>query len=78
MIPVARATISSIRWLPAAFPPAVVLEIVQYEGDSSFFLLSISADGSCSSDTWHQSIDDAKHQAEYQYGVQKDEWIAIG
>ena len=25
-------------------------------------------------DTWHQSLDDAMHQAEWEFGVARDEW----
>ena len=45
------------------FPPFVSLEIAQYPGDSGFYLLHICANGAMA-DTYHESIEDAMHQAE--------------
>jgi hypothetical protein len=28
-------------------------------------------------DTWHQTLDDAYHQAEWEFGVRQEEWIEI-
>jgi hypothetical protein len=33
-----------------------------------------TADGHWLGDTWHLTIEDAKHQAEYQFGVLPDAW----
>jgi hypothetical protein len=27
--------------------------------------------------TWHHTLEDAYHQAEFQYGVEKDEWADV-
>ena len=56
------------------FPPFVALEIVQAEGESAFYLMYIPASGH-GTDTFHLSLDDAKHQAEWEFGVAQDEWV---
>jgi hypothetical protein len=55
------------------FPPFVRLEIAQYEGDMGFYLLYYPAVGH-GTDTWHLSLEDAMHQAEYEFGVKSEEW----
>jgi hypothetical protein len=56
------------------FQPFVRLEIAQYEGDSGFYLLYYPKTGH-GTDTWHLSLEDAMHQAEYEFGVKAEEWI---
>jgi len=57
-----------------SFPPFVALEIVQAESDSAFYLMYIPESG-MGADTFHLTLEDAKHQAEWEYGVEEDEWI---
>jgi hypothetical protein len=57
------------------FPPFKTLEIGQYEGDTGFYLLYFPESGP-STDTWHLTLDDAMHQAEYEFDVARAEWIA--
>jgi hypothetical protein len=66
-------------WLPpeATAPRAeqttIDLQIVQK--DEGFFLVSHSSHPHFGSgDTWHQTIDDAIAQAEFQFGVKRSEW----
>jgi hypothetical protein len=56
------------------FPPFTKLEIGKYSGDKGFYLLHLCSDGQVA-DTWHESLDDAFHQAEYEFGIHKSEWI---
>jgi hypothetical protein len=56
------------------FPPFVELEIAAYPGEKSCYLFHICADGQ-GTDTWHETIDDAVHQAEWEFGVKAEEWI---
>jgi hypothetical protein len=37
------------------------------EESSGIFLYRYDAKGKCVGDTWHKSVDDAKHQATYEY-----------
>jgi hypothetical protein len=57
----------------ADFPPFVTLEIAQFPSDSGFYLLHICANGEVA-DTWHQTVEEAMHQAEFEFGVQPGEW----
>lgn len=57
-------------------PSPDVLVIAQ-EGDGSIFLYRMTRNGGAAGDTWHQSVDDAKYQAEYEYGEVLGEWQAI-
>jgi hypothetical protein len=59
------------------FPPFVALTIAQYVGDSGFYLLYEPESG-MGTDTWHESLENALHQAEYEFGVERDEWISKG
>ena len=43
------------------------------EGDGGFYLFTLLADDWVA-DTWHESIEEAKHQAEYAYGVKENNW----
>ena len=57
-----------------SFPPFVRLEIAQYEGDTGFYLLYYPEIGQ-GTDTWHLSLEDAMHQAEFEFNVQPNEWM---
>ena len=47
--------------------PASGLAICQYPDESGYFLFGCDADWDVLSDTWHQTLEDAKHQAEFEY-----------
>lgn len=50
------------------------------EKEKSFYLNSYSQDGKWFGDTWHETLEDAKHQAEFEYkdyGNPKIEWKEI-
>ena len=57
------------------FPPFVELVIAAYPGEASCYLFRASADGQVA-DTWHQTIEKAFAQAEWEFGLQPEEWIA--
>jgi hypothetical protein len=56
------------------FPPFTSLEIAQHPGDSGFYLLHL-CEGGTGTDTWHENLDDALHQAEWEFGVLPEEWV---
>ena len=58
------------------FPPFTSLAITRWSepDDGGFYLMHICADGS-GTDTWHGSLDDALHQADFEFSVQADEWV---
>jgi hypothetical protein len=47
--------------------PKSCLAICQYPNDDAFYLFACDAAWSSITDTWHQTLDDAKHQAEFEY-----------
>jgi hypothetical protein len=53
----------------------VSLEIAQYPNDSGFYLLHICASGEIA-DIHHGTVEEAMHQAEFEFGVQKEEWVS--
>jgi hypothetical protein len=56
------------------FPPFTSLMITQCpENPGNYFLLSL-CDNVQVADTFHLTLDDALHQAEYEFGVRPEEW----
>jgi hypothetical protein len=58
------------------FPPFVSLEIVHYPDENSYYLFHISETGEIA-DTCHDSVAEAMHQAEFEFGVQALEWVDV-
>jgi len=44
------------------------------EGDGGYCLLHFDANGNCFADTWHATLEAAKSQAEFEFGIKQDEW----
>ena len=66
-------------WLPPeAAPPhaeETTIDLHIAETDEGFYLVSESSHSQFSGgDTWHQTLDDAMAQAEFQFGVKPSEW----
>jgi hypothetical protein len=55
------------------FPPFVKLEIAQCSGHKECYLFHICEDGTMT-DTWHRTVQEALDQAEWEFGVHRDEW----
>lgn len=51
------------------------LVICQYENDTSFYMFGCDKNWKSITDTWHESIEDAIHQANFEYAGTKDTWI---
>jgi adenosylmethionine---8-amino-7-oxononanoate aminotransferase len=64
-LPMALAPVGTTAWL----------EISEDEG--GFFLFHFDAMGGCIADTWHLTLDEAKKQAEFEFGILKDEWKQV-
>jgi hypothetical protein len=58
------------------FPPFVGLKITHSPDNPGYFLTHICKNGQVA-DTWHQTLDDAFHQAEWEFGVRPEEWAEI-
>lgn len=57
-------------------PRPCALEIVRYENQPGVFLHYLDEVGDAQTDTWHQSLEDAFHQARTEFGVVGIEWAA--
>jgi hypothetical protein len=54
--------------------PAVLLIETDPDG---VFLFRFTADGQVVGDTWHETIEDAQHQATFEYENSLSDWIAV-
>jgi hypothetical protein len=61
----------TINGVPCA--PFTRLEIATYAEQVGFYLLHICSDGQ-GTDAWHETLDDALDQAEFEFGVKRREW----
>jgi hypothetical protein len=50
------------------------LRISQYVGDPGFYLLYLDAEGNELTDTYHETLEKAMSQAEWEFDVRPDEW----
>ncbi len=55
--------------------PAAGLAICQYEGEESFYLFGCDSEWKSVTDTWHQSLEDAMAQAEFEYAGVSNSWL---
>ncbi|MBI2374519.1 MAG: hypothetical protein HYV07_11040 [Deltaproteobacteria bacterium] len=46
--------------------------------DGAFFLLYLDEHGECLTDTWHQTLAQAKAQARHEFGIGEDDWEDLG
>ena len=51
--------------------------VIEEKPDAGVFLYRLTLNGEPCGDTWHQNMDDARHQAEYEYGDAVGEWRSI-
>jgi hypothetical protein len=51
--------------------------LVIEETSSGIFLYRFGAHGGIVGDTWHANVDDAKHQASYEYGHSLNDWANV-
>jgi hypothetical protein len=57
-------------------PPPYSLKIVQLSEDldAGYYLLYLDAAGAEMTDTWHDSVEAAMAQAEFEFGLMPSEW----
>jgi hypothetical protein len=55
--------------------PMAGLAICQYEGEDSVYLFGCGEDWQAVTDTWHQTLEEAIDQAEFEYEGTKTSWI---
>jgi hypothetical protein len=56
-----------------ADPKAV--EVVEQDG--AFYLLRLDCHDQCIADTWHETVEGAKAQAKFEFGIEDGDWKKI-
>jgi len=66
--------------LPAPAELRIVQEDVPRNGisHSGFYLLYLDDNNAEMTDTWHETLEDAMAQAEWEFQVQPEEWEMVG
>ena len=57
--------------------PVAGLAICQYEKNAGYFLLYCDTSWGEITDTWHATLDDALHQAEFEYAGVSETWREV-
>jgi hypothetical protein len=55
-------------------PVPVELRIIKYPEDSGYYLFYCDNSGKEFTDTYHDTVDEAKSQAEWEFNVKPEEW----
>jgi hypothetical protein len=45
--------------------------------DGAFYLFRLDAEEVCFADTWHQTLEEAKRQAAFEFGIAPGEWTDV-
>lgn len=56
-------------------PKPFALSIVKYSDNEGYYLLYLDKFGEEQVDTYHETLEDAFRQAEFEFGVKKVDWI---
>lgn len=56
-------------------PDPRIVEVVEQEG--AIYLLRIDDQGECVADTWHETVEAAKAQANFEFGIEEGDWKDI-
>jgi hypothetical protein len=56
---------------------AHALRIVRYGVEAGFYFLYLDEMGREVTDTWHKSLDDAMHQADFEFSVKPNDWTTL-
>lgn len=55
---------------------AAELRVMQFEGDSGFYLIHLDKNGEELTDTYHETVEQAFEQAHFEFGIARDEWCS--
>jgi hypothetical protein len=58
------------------FPPFTSLAITRFGEEPGYYLMHI-CDAGLGTDTWHETLEEALHQPEWEFGVLSEEWIDV-
>jgi len=64
------------RLVPIAEIPAPFWVEISAE-DGAFYLFRLDDHGGCLADTWHQTLEEAKRQATFEFGVAPGDWADV-
>jgi hypothetical protein len=53
-------------------PDPKTVEVVEQEG--AIYLLRLDDRGECIADTWHETVEAAKAQANFEFGIEDGDW----
>jgi hypothetical protein len=53
---------------------AAPVSVVITASDGAFLLLRMDAQGHCLADTWHETVEEAKRQAAFEFEIGEDDW----
>lgn len=51
------------------------LQITKYPNYEGFYLIYLDKNGEEITDTYHENIEDAMNQAEWEFGINKKDWV---
>ncbi len=54
-----------------------MLKIAKFEGDTGYYLYYCDSSGVEMTDTWHESLEKAMEQAEFEFQVAKQDWEPV-
>ena len=57
--------------------PVAGLAICQYQGKDGYYLFGCDSNWDCLTDTWHDSLEDALSQAEFEYEDVSKTWNVV-
>jgi len=57
--------------------PAAGLAICRYEGEEAYYLFGCDTEWNTITDTWHETLEDALEQAEFEYEGISETWNVV-
>lgn len=61
----------------AELPPPAALRIIKFVGDSGYYLLYLDKEGFEMTDTYHDSVEEAMAQADWEFQVKPHDWNIV-
>jgi hypothetical protein len=59
-------------------PVPFSLEIIQYNDDAGYYLFYLDKNGEVQTDTYHDSLQAAMEQAQWEFDISEDDWEEVG
>ena len=58
-------------------PKPASFQIAQYENDAGFYLFYLNEKNEIMTDTWHETIEEAMDQAEWEFRIDSKNWVTV-